>query len=104
MVLRKKERHSMGAQAVSRDVQTMPQAPAVSPERPARFPVPPVEVSKVEELLRMLPVLIAATMAAYIAVFPLSANMSFALFCGEVGMFVLSIVVSVSRVPKSTKH
>jgi len=103
----------MGAQAVSREVETMPETispPATtiagpySPQQPAleqQAIVKPINASDRKEKLLVLPVLAAAAIAAVIAVFPFQASTLFALFCGEIGLFVASIAISV---PRPQKH
>lgn len=88
----------MGAQATL-EVTTVPK-PEVVPHLEAVAycpPLPRVHVSVVKQHLRMLPVLGAAAAAATVAVFRFPARTSFAIFCAECAMLLLSIAVTVFR-------
>lgn len=90
----------MGAPVVSREVKIMPPAPIVANPTPRLSHPHEVSAITVKEQFKMLPVLLTAAAAASLAVFPLNANASFAILWGEIGLFAISIVLSVSRGPK----
>jgi hypothetical protein len=86
----------MGAPATLR-VKTVPNSKVVSRLEAVADcpPLPQDHVSVVKQHLRMLPVLGAAAAAATIAVFHFPPKTSFAIFCVECGMLLLSIAVTV---------
>lgn len=49
---------------------------------------------------KMFPALLTVAAAASVAVFPLSAGQSFAVLCGEIAIFVLTIVMVVAPLPQ----
>jgi hypothetical protein len=81
----------MEAPALSSELEIMPAQP--SPEQPGKI-LPRKIATNAGEQFRMIPVLLVAATAAWIAVFPLSAKVSFALLCSELGMWFLSIAIS----------
>jgi hypothetical protein len=111
MELPAKERNTMGAQAVSRDVETMPQSTHVANPSTAQssstahsvieLRIIPARISFGRELIFMLPVLFAVALAAAIGVLPMGGTMLFALLCIEIGLFILSIFVLVPRPQKN---
>jgi len=92
----------MGAQAVARDVKPMPH-PAVA-EVSQQLLLPAHKVSYLKEQLRMIPVLLAAAVAASLAVFPFRANTAFAILWCEIGLFAISVGLSVYRGPTGSKR
>jgi hypothetical protein len=93
----------MSAQAVSHDVDSMsPSHATAQPVSPKSYTeIRPIKVSHQKDFLFMLPVLVATTLAATIAVFNLPANTMIALFCGEIALFVFSVVITF---PRPRKH
>jgi hypothetical protein len=96
----------MGAQAVSRDVEKMQETISRPPDVTTHLPDQqsvgkPTKATHHKEQLLVLPVLAATAVAGAIAVFPFRPSTLLALLCGEIGLFVISIVLSI---PRSQKH
>jgi len=93
----RKERHNVSAPAFS-PVETMSPTRDVRPSLHGEVGMPqPHNRSNRNSIMFMLPILATTILAAVIAVLPLQEGTAFALFCGEIGSVVLSIVLLAQR-------